>query len=193
MNKKIFRLALAGIIAAMYIVLTLPFAQFTFGMVQFRLAEALTVLPLLTSSVIPGVFIGCLISNFLNPMNLGLIDILGGSFTTLIAAVLTFLIGKYFRDYYFRETETTYSFKSLPKRQKASLLLSLLPPVLLNGLIVGLYLPFLLMDNPTIGVILTTNLSISISQAVVIYGIGFPLILLLIKNRLVKNYFEQAQ
>ena len=64
MNKKVFNLALAGVLAALYIILTLPFAQFAFGMVQFRLAEILTVLPILTPAAIPGVFIGCLLANF---------------------------------------------------------------------------------------------------------------------------------
>ena len=103
MNKKVFNLALAGVLAALYIILTLPFAQFAFGMVQFRLAEILTVLPILTPAAIPGVFIGCLLANFLNPQNLGLIDILGGSLTTLVAAYLTWKIGKPYRQYVLKQ------------------------------------------------------------------------------------------
>ncbi|NLZ71826.1 MAG: QueT transporter family protein, partial [Clostridiaceae bacterium] len=99
MNKKIFNLVLSGVLAAMYVILTLPFAQIAFGMVQFRLAEILTTLPILTSAAIPGVFIGCLLANFLNPQNLGLIDILGGSLTTLLAAFLTWKIGRPYRNF----------------------------------------------------------------------------------------------
>ena len=67
MNKKIFNLVLSGVLAAMYVILTLPFAQIAFGMVQFRLAEILTTLPILTSAATAGVFIGCLLATFLNP------------------------------------------------------------------------------------------------------------------------------
>ncbi len=190
MNKKIFRLALAGILAAMYIVLTLPFANFTFGMVQFRLAEALTVLPLLTSAAVPGVFLGCLLSNVMNPENLGLIDILGGSFTTLLAAFLTFIIGKRIRQNYFaQEQSSDLRFK---QREKTNIFLALLPPVLLNGTIVGLYLPYLLIDQPTLPIILSTMLSITISQTIVIYGIGLPITLLLMKNKMVKDYLAKT-
>ncbi len=79
----------AAVIAAAYVVLTLPFAQFAFGMIQFRLAEALTVLAAMTPAAIPGLFLGCLLANTLNPMSLGPVDIILGSLATLISAVVT--------------------------------------------------------------------------------------------------------
>ena len=87
----------ASLIAAIYIVLVLlqtlplPFVNLTFGPVQLRLAEGLVLLPLIESAAIPGVFIGCLLSNLLLSVysGFGLIDILGGSLVTLLAAYLT--------------------------------------------------------------------------------------------------------
>lgn len=192
MNKKIFNLVLSGVLAAMYVILTLPFAQIAFGMVQFRLAEILTTLPILTSAAIPGVFIGCLLANFLNPQNLGLIDILGGSLTTLLAAFLTWKIGRPYRNFVLEQKKSLAikglednrpEKQKLPKRLKINLILALLPPILLNGFIIGSYLPFLLTDNPDMWIVLSTILSVSLSQAIVILGLGLPFLNLFSKNK----------
>ncbi len=85
--KKVFTtrfIAQAGIIAAIYVALVLVFAPISFGPVQFRIAEALTVLPYFTPAGIPGVTIGCLIGNLLGrgePL-----DIIFGTLATLIGA-----------------------------------------------------------------------------------------------------------
>jgi len=59
-------LATSAVIAALYVVLTLPFAQFAFGPIQFRLAEIMVVLPILTPAAIPGLTLGCFLANLLN-------------------------------------------------------------------------------------------------------------------------------
>lgn len=64
-NKGILFMTQAAMIAAIYVVLTVVFAAFSFGEVQVRLAEALTILPFFTPAAIPGLFIGCLIGNIL--------------------------------------------------------------------------------------------------------------------------------
>jgi uncharacterized membrane protein len=78
----------AAIIAAIYTVLVLIFAYSSFGPVQFRIAEALTILPYFTPAAIPGVTIGCFLSAFLTlaePM-----DMIFGTLATLIAAILSY-------------------------------------------------------------------------------------------------------
>lgn len=82
-------LTLAAMVAALYAVMSYFGNIFglTFGPVQFRFAEALTVLPFLFPVTIPGLFVGCLITNLLSPY--GPIDIVLGSLATLIAAVWT--------------------------------------------------------------------------------------------------------
>ena len=82
-NKVLF-MAQAAMIAAIYVVLTMLGASFAFGEVQIRFSEALTVLPALTPAGIPGVFLGCLISNILGGAILP--DIVFGSIATLIGA-----------------------------------------------------------------------------------------------------------
>ena len=55
----------SAMIAAIYVVLTIVFAPISFGQIQFRIAEALTILPAFTPAAIPGLFVGCLIGNIL--------------------------------------------------------------------------------------------------------------------------------
>ena len=63
-------LAWGGLIAALYAILTVVFAPISFGSVQFRVSEALTLLPVISTSGIPGLFIGCLLSS-LSVVHLG--------------------------------------------------------------------------------------------------------------------------
>ena len=78
----------AAMIAAIYVVLTFVFAPFSFGEIQVRIAEALTILPIFTPAAIPGLFIGCLIGNILGGAILP--DIIFGSLATLIGAIFTY-------------------------------------------------------------------------------------------------------
>lgn len=82
-------LTLAAMVAALYAVMSYFGNIFglTFGTVQFRFAEALCVLPFLFPATVPGLFVGCLITNLLSPY--GPLDIVVGSLATLIAAVWT--------------------------------------------------------------------------------------------------------
>lgn len=87
-NKNISTMTQAAMIAAIYVVLTYVFAPFSFGEVQVRIAESLTILPLFTPAAIPGLFIGCLIGNILGGAILP--DIIFGSLATLLGAVFTY-------------------------------------------------------------------------------------------------------
>ena len=87
-NKNINFLTQAAMIAAIYVVLTYVFAPFSFGEVQVRIAEALTILPVFTPAAIPGLFVGCLIGNILGGAILP--DIIFGSLATLIGAFFTY-------------------------------------------------------------------------------------------------------
>jgi len=104
--------ARAGIMAAIYIVLTMLVKPIAFGNIQFRLPEALTLLAFIDPAAILGLTIGVFFANFASP--LGLVDILGGSALTFIAAILTYhMKNKY---------------------------LAMLPPIVINALGVPLYL-----------------------------------------------------
>lgn len=132
-NKKVLFWVQAAMIAAIYVVLTVLFAPFSFGEIQVRIAEALTILPVFTPAAIPGLFVGCIIGNIFGGSILP--DIIFGSLATLIGAYFTYLLRK----------QVKY--------------LAPLPPIISNTLIVPLVLryayginlpiPFLMM---TIGI-----------------------------------------
>ena len=104
----------AAMIAALYVVLTVVCAPVSFGEIQIRIAEALTILPAFTPAAIPGLCVGCLLGNVLGGAILP--DIIFGSLATLIGAVFTYLL------------------------RKKSRFLAPLPPILSNAVIV----PFIL-------------------------------------------------
>lgn len=99
----------AAVVAALYAALTMALPGPSFGYAQFRVAEALTVLPFLLPATAPGLAVGCLVANLLSPY--GVVDILCGTAATALAAKLT---GR------------------MPNRWLAPL-----PPVLCNGAIIG--------------------------------------------------------
>lgn len=124
--KGTLRIARAAMIAAAYIGLVAAFPFLSFGAIQFRIAEALTILPFFWPEAIFGVTIGCLVSNIL--WGLGVVDIVFGTSATLIAALLTWWLGK-----------------------SKKIWLGAIPPIVINAIVVGFYLPALLLP--------TTNLS----------------------------------
>ena len=79
-------------IAALYAVLTLVFAPISFGAMQVRISEMLTILPLFTPAAIPGLFIGCVLANLLGGAIA--LDVVFGSLATLIGAVGGWLLRK---------------------------------------------------------------------------------------------------
>lgn len=82
----------AAMIAAIYVVLCIAFAPISYGAIQVRVAEALTILPYFTPAAIPGLFIGCLIANLAGGSIM--IDIVIGSLATLLGAIGTWLLRK---------------------------------------------------------------------------------------------------
>ena len=125
-KNNVHFLALTGIIAALYTVLTLCLAPLSFGLVQCRLAEALTVLAVYTPAAVSGLTVGCMISNLIGiamGSNIaGALDVLLGPAATLLAAWLSYRL-------------RPHHIGGLP-------VLSTLPPVITNALIVGTELAF---------------------------------------------------
>ena len=94
-NKSASFIAQAGIVAALYVVLTLLSNAFGLasGVIQVRISEALCILPCFISSAVPGLFIGCFLSNILAG---GVIwDVIFGSIATLLGAIGTRLLKKH--------------------------------------------------------------------------------------------------
>ena len=93
--KKTHFITHAALIAALYVVLTyvansLGLAR---GAIQVRFSEALTILPFFTPAAIPGLFIGCILSNSLTGCVIW--DIIVGSIATLLGAIGTYALRKH--------------------------------------------------------------------------------------------------
>lgn len=120
-NRTLRQITAAGVIAAAYAAISLVLAPITFGAVQCRVSEALTLLPVLSPAAIWGVTLGCAITNGVGAATganfLGLVDLPVGTAATLLAAVATRLLGK-------------IRFGGLPW-------LSALPPILFNAVAIG--------------------------------------------------------
>lgn len=82
-------LCLSALLAALYATLTLLLAPISYGSLQCRISETMTVLPLLMPQAIPGLFVGCLIANLYTGM---ITDVIFGSLATLVAAIGTYLL-----------------------------------------------------------------------------------------------------
>ena len=91
-DKRVLFMVNAAMIAAIYVVLTLIFAPISYGEIQVRISEALTVLPYFTPAAVPGLFVGCLIANIMGGAILP--DIIFGSLATLAGAVVSYLLRK---------------------------------------------------------------------------------------------------
>lgn len=83
--KTVYFMTYAAAIAAIYVVLTLLFAPIAFGPIQFRISEALCILPYFTPAGVTGVFVGCFLSNLL--CGSAPLDVVFGSLATLIGAL----------------------------------------------------------------------------------------------------------
>lgn len=122
-------LARVGMVAAVYAVVTLLFLPISYGPIQVRISEALTVLPYVTPFSVWGLGLGCMLANIFG--GYGIYDIIFGSLATLGAGFLT--------------------------RMMPSPYLAPVPPVIVNALVVGTYLS-ILTDFPLAAAVLYVGL-----------------------------------
>lgn len=153
MNKTA-NLTKTAVIAAVYAVLTYLSAvlSLAYGPVQFRISEALTILPLFSPYPIAGLTLGCLISNMasFNPL-----DMLFGTLATCIAGVITYLC-------------RNIKIFSLP-------IISLLAPVVINALVVGVEISLFYLDGFTIVGFFISALQVGVGELAVVTVLGIPL------------------
>jgi uncharacterized membrane protein len=157
-NTFIRKTAFAGVVAAMYIALVQITIPTSFGLLQFRAAEALTLLPFLFPAAIPGLFAGCFLSNLIFG-GLGPVDWIFGSLATFTAAIIT---------------------SRCKNRWVAAL-----PPVVINAAVVGAYLS-LMFENAAY--IPFGILTVGIGQIAACFGLGVPLTYALEKAGLDKKF-----
>ena len=165
MNTK--TLTRVALIAAVYTVVSLALAPFSFGNIQVRISEALTLLPLIYQPAITGVTLGCFLTNLIgalmgvNPT--GLLDAVIGTAATFIAAMIT---------WHFRNKKVA----GLP-------LISILAPVVLNFFFIGAELAVLMMPENVIMGTLIFGAEVAVGELISVV-IGYFLVKLLSGTKL---------
>ena len=153
------RMAVIAMIAAVYTALVMVLPWLSYGPVQVRIAEALTILPVFTPIAVWGVGLGCFIANLVgwltgaNP--LGAIDTIVGTAASVIAGIISYRL-RHIRHW------------GLP-------ILSALSPVVVNALIIGAQLSIIISGSLNPVVFAGYALSVGAGQMVACVGLGLPL------------------
>lgn len=162
MKTNTQKLAFAAVVGAAYAALTLLLAPISFGLVQFRVSEALCILPAFVPSAAWGLWVGCALSNLLG--GYGLIDIVFGSLATLLASLCIVAIAKGDRLSWLR------------------CILVVLMPVVWNGPIIGAIIAFS-SGAPFGSGWLIFMAQIAVEEAGVMFALGLPLMRILPRSK----------
>ncbi|MBO5222999.1 MAG: QueT transporter family protein [Clostridia bacterium] len=166
MKNKTLSITYTAIIAALYCALTLALYPFSYGPMQFRVSEALCILPLFFPQSVVGLTVGCFLSNIFSTA--GPLDMVLGTLATLIAALVSYVAGKYIKNTFLR------------------LIIGVLSPTLFNAFII----PFAILSITEImQTYFITAMWIGIGELVVLVVLGIPLYFALypISNKLLKK------
>ena len=147
---KVKKLVTNALVAALYAGCTLALAPISYGVLQLRVSEALTLLPFVRKDTVWGVTIGCLLANLLNPLGANPLDVIFGTLATLLAALVTARCKKVW--------------------------LAAIPPVISNGLIIGATLAFTTAPDAFMATFTAFSIQIALEEAVVCFLLGIPLV-----------------
>ena len=173
MRSEVRGIALAAVCGAAYAVLTMLLAPISYGAIQFRLSEALCVLPYFIPGTAWGLFLGCIAANL---MTGNIFDVVFGSLATLLAGLCTARIGK-------------------KGESLASQLAACTMPVLFNSLIIGAvitqaYNGYSFLEHP--GLLALNCAQIALGEAGVMLLLGFPLMRILPGNRFFRDFTDKT-
>ena len=158
-NARVRTICYQALIAALYVALTFAVPMLSFGMMQLRLSEAMTVLPVLYPPATLGLTVGCALANligFFSGVNpIGLIDAPVGALATLLAGLCSAAVGKLI---------------PAEKHPHRRMLLGLIFPAVFNGVIVGAELTALFLESFWVNCFW-----VAAGELVVCYVLGYPL------------------
>ena len=163
MFKNTSSIARAGLIAGLYVVLTLVVFPIASTEIQFRPSEGLTLLALIFPEAVPALFVGCMLSNFITGCQL--LDVIFGGIITLIAGLCTYGVGK------------------IIKKTWLKIFIGGLFPVLLNALLLPVIWYYCYYQSDFIYYLQVIFLTIS--QSISVYAVGSPIVVFLKKR--IKN------
>ena len=167
---SVTRLVRCAVIAAVYVVLCLALAPFSYGAVQVRIAEALCLLPVFGAEYIVGVTLGCFLANLLGST---VIDVVFGTLATLLACLVT------------------YKLRNV--RFKGLAIAASLPPVLFNAVIIGIEIAVMFPDPTSSAPIwlacITNGISVGIGELISCTVLGVVLVKLIESNAALRKVF----
>ena len=172
-HVSVQRLVRCAVIAAVYVVLCLVLAPFSYGAVQVRIAEALCLLPVFGAEYIIGVTLGCFLANLFGST---IIDVIFGTIATLLACLVT------------------YRLRNV--RIKGLAIPASLPPVLFNAVIVGIeitlfFTDYTVMSAPLWLLCVTNGISVGIGEVISCTILGVALVKLIESNAALKQIFTE--
>ena len=169
-NLSVRRLVRCAVIAAVYVVVCLVLAPFSYGAVQVRVAEALCLLPVFGAEYIVGVTLGCFLANLLGST---VVDVVFGTLATLLACLVTYKL----RDI----------------RVKGLAIPASLPPVVFNMIIVGAFeITFFFSDGaPTAMLAVFNAVTVSIGELISCTILGVALVKLIESNAGLNKIFTE--
>lgn len=161
MNVK--KLAIVAMIAAIYATITIVLAPISFGAIQVRLSEVLTLLPIFYWPATYGVILGCFIANLVGFLmgTTVVIDVIVGTAATALAALIT---------YHARNIRI----KDIP-------VISILSPVICNGIIIGAELAYVYTPNAFWPSFIINGLEVALGEAIACIVL-YPVLLNIVKR-----------
>ena len=169
-NLSVRRLVRCAVIAAVYVVVCLVLAPFSYGAVQVRVAEALCLLPVFGAEYIVGVTLGCFLANLLGST---VVDVVFGTLATLLACLVT------------------YKLRNV--RIKGLAIPASLPPVVFNMIIVGAFeITFFFSDGaPTAALAAFNAVTVGIGEIISCTVLGVALVKLIESNDSLHKIFTE--
>jgi len=150
MQTNVRRLTVCAAVAAIYFALTFWLAPISYGPIQVRLSEAMCILPFIAPYTAWGLFVGCLLANICNPAGVLLLDVIFGSLATLLAAWIT--------------------------SRTRSRWLAPMPPVLINGAVVGAVLAYTLSPQTFWASFVLFGSQVALGELIACYAGGLSLL-----------------
>ena len=172
-HVSVQRLVRCAVIAAVYVVLCLVLAPFSYGAIQVRIAEALCLLPVFGAEYIIGVTLGCFLANLFGST---IIDVVFGTIATLLACLVT------------------YRLRNV--RIKGLAIPASMPPVFFNAVIVGIeitifFTDYTAMSAPVWLLCLTNGITVGIGELISCTILGVALVKLIESNTALKQIFTE--
>lgn len=169
-NLSVRKIAILSVTAALYVAVTMALGSLAYGSIQFRISEALVLLCFYRKEYVYSMVVGCLIANIISTV--GAVDMIVGTFATLLAVVIIVLCSKYLPEFFVGKFNLSENAAST-----AALVTASLSPVVFNGVLVGLELKYVF-DLP----LFLSMGQVALGELVCVSVVGVVLFKILEKN-----------